>query len=53
VAQHEIDAGKRSGLSSDERHELAELRRKLRRVTMERDILRKAAAFFANDSAIN
>jgi transposase len=32
IAQHEVDAGKRSGLTTDERHELAELRRKLRRV---------------------
>jgi transposase len=53
IAQHEVDAGKRTGLSTDERQELAELRRKLRRVTMERDILKKAAAFFTNDSGIN
>lgn len=48
--QQDIDAGKRNGLTSEEREELRELRRKLRRVTMERDILKKAAAFFANDS---
>ncbi len=52
IAQQEVDAGKRNGVSTDERTELAELRRKLRRVTMERDILKKAAAFFANDSGI-
>ena len=45
-----IDSGRRKGLTSDERQELTELRRKLRRVTMERDILKKAAAFFANES---
>lgn len=50
IVQHEIDGGRRNGLTSDERQELSELRRKLRRVTMERDILKKAAAFFANDS---
>lgn len=50
VAQRDIDAGKRNGLTSDERQELTELRRKLRRVTMERDILKKAAAFFANEN---
>ena len=50
IAQRDIDAGKRNGLTSDERQELTELRRKLRRVTMERDILKKAAAFFANEN---
>jgi transposase-like protein len=49
-AQQNIDAGKRSGLTTDERQELTELRRKLRRVTMERDILKKATAFFANEN---
>lgn len=49
-AQQNIDAGKRNGLTTDERQELTELRRKLRRVTMERDILKKAAAFFANEN---
>ena len=50
IAQHEIDGGKRNGLTSEECQELTELRRKLRRVTMERDILKKAAAFFANEN---
>ena len=34
-------------LSSDERRELVELRRKLRQVQLERDILAKATAWFA------
>jgi transposase len=34
-------------LTSDERSEVTRLRRELRTVTMERDFLRKAAAFFA------
>jgi transposase len=34
-------------LTSDERAEVTRLRRELRTVTMERDFLRKAAAFFA------
>jgi transposase len=34
-------------LTSEERAECARLRRELRTVTMERDFLRKAAAFFA------
>lgn len=34
-------------LTSDERAEVTRLRRELRTITMERDFLRKAAAFFA------
>jgi len=34
-------------LTSDERAEVTRLRRELRVITMERDFLRKAAAFFA------
>jgi transposase len=34
-------------LTSEERAELARLRRELKTVTMEREFLRKAAAFFA------
>ena len=37
-------------LSASERQELIELRRKLRRVKVERDILAKATAWFANNS---
>ena len=37
-------------LSSDERRELIELRRKFRQVQMERDILAKATAWFAGKS---
>lgn len=48
--QIDVDAGKADGLSSDEREELRRLRRELKIVTEEREILKKAAAFFAKDS---
>ena len=36
-------------LTEDERMELARLRAEIRRLKMERDILKKSAAFFANE----
>jgi transposase len=49
VKRAQIDAKKdpNGPLTSDERAEVTRLKRELRTVTMERDFLRKAAAFFA------
>jgi transposase len=51
VAQEAIDAGKprpgKEGLTSAEREELARLRRQVRQLQTERDILAKATAWFA------
>lgn len=52
VRRADTDDGKgpAGALTTDEREELARLRRENRRLTMEREILKKAAAFFAKES---
>jgi len=47
------DTGKRppTALTTSERAELVDLRRRLKRAEMERDILKPATAFFAKESA--
>ena len=50
VKQADRDGGKRDGgLTSAEREELTRLRRENRKLLQERDILSKAAAWFANE----
>jgi transposase len=51
VRRAEADRTKgRTGLTTSEREELARLRKELRIVTEERDILKKATAFFAKQN---
>lgn len=50
VRQADVDDGIVEGRTSSEQTELVQLRRKMRRLEMENEILRRAAAYFAHGS---
>jgi transposase len=53
MAQADADeGGSESRLSSAEKRELAQLRRDKRRLEMENEILKRAAAFFAKENVL-
>ena len=49
VRQERVDRGEREGLSTEEREEMARLRREVKRLTMERDLLKRSVAFWVKE----
>jgi transposase len=49
INQVQVDRGEREGLTTEEREELRRLRRENKILRQEREILKKAAAFFAKE----
>jgi transposase len=50
VNQDKNDTGDKPGLTTEEREELRRLRKENRTLRMERDLLKKAAAYFARET---
>jgi transposase len=48
----DVDEGHKPGVTSDERRELVELRRKNRVLEMEIEILKRASAYFARENVL-
>ncbi len=49
VRQERIDRGTRDGTSTEMREENAQLRREVKRLTMERDLLKRSVAFWVKE----
>ena len=49
VRQERIDRGEREGLSTEEREELTRLKREVKRLTTERDLLKRSVAFWVKE----
>ncbi|MEX1262787.1 MAG: transposase, partial [Actinomycetota bacterium] len=50
VRAERIERGQREGLTREEREENAQLRREVKRLTQERDLLKRATAFWVRES---
>jgi transposase len=52
VKQAAVDAGQLAGVATDDRAELVRLRRENRRLELEVEILKRAAAYFAKENVL-
>lgn len=52
IRQDDVNEGRRGGTSSDDQEELVRLRRELRVAKMENEILKRAAAYFAQENVL-
>ena len=52
VSIDDVDTGRKEGVSSDERRELIELRRRNRVLEMENEILKRKSAYFARENVL-
>jgi len=52
MGQDAVDSGRKEGLTSAEKRELVELRRKNRVLEMEIEILKRASAYFARENIL-
>ena len=50
VRQERIDGGEKEGLSSEDRARISELERQVKRLTNERDLLKRSVAFWVKES---
>ena len=51
VGKERVERGERDGLSVDERAELAELRQRCAKLSMERDLLKRSLAFWIKETS--
>ena len=52
VAKSDIEEGRREGVTAADRAEMVALRRKVRTLEMENEVLRRAAAYFARENVL-